>query len=91
MPDEFLKHLKQDYPKSWAEFAIVAAEVLKTSPATAFLKPDELPFDLAFGIMLRFFKENEMEFDYNNLLPVEYTSEIRNLFSGFESVIGHYS
>ncbi len=91
MSDEFIELLKRDYPKSWFEFNTVAEGVLKTSPATLHLRPEDLPFDMFFGIMLRFFKENDLEFDYNNLSPSEYTSEIRNLFSGFESIIGHYS
>ena len=91
MYNEFIELLKKDYPKSWSEFIRLAEDVLKESPATLHLKPEELPFEMLFGIMLRFFKENDMEFDYNNLSPSEYTSEIRNLFSGFELVIGHYS
>ena len=91
MLNDFLKNIKQDYPKSWSEFQIVAEDVLKASSATSLLKLDDMPFDMIFGIFLRFFKENDLEFDFNNLAPSEYFSEMRNLFASFETVIGHYS
>ena len=91
MLNEFLQNIKQDYPKSWSEFETVADEVIKSSSATSHLRLDDLPFEMLFGIFLRFFKENDLEFDYNNLVQSEYFSEIRNLFAGFESIIGHYS
>ena len=91
MSDQFMLFIKQDYPKSWVQYIEVAGEVLNASPATSALKPEELSFDISFGILLRFFKENELEFDYNNLKPVQYKEEIREIFSSFEGVIGHYS
>lgn len=91
MYNEFLVGLKNTYPKTWAEFALVAEEVLKSSSATAHLEAEVLPFDLAFGILLRFFKENELEFDYDNLAPNQFQEEIKNLFGSFEGIIGHYS
>jgi len=91
MPNPFLQKLKQDYPKSWAELELVSHEVFKSLPSNYLPKTEELPFELGFGIILRFFKENELEFDYNNLAVSEYESEIENVFSNFEQVIGHYS
>lgn len=91
MPNPFLQKIKQDFPKSWAELELVSNEVFKTLSTNYLPKTEELPFELAFGIMLRFFKENELEFDYNNLAANEYESEIENVFSNFEQVIGHYS
>ena len=90
MSNFFLLKLKQQYPKSWSELELVSCEVFKTS--AIFLPQMELlPFELAFGIILRFFKENELEFDYNNLAMSDYEVEIENVFSNFEQVIGHYS
>ncbi len=86
-----LKTLKIAYPKSWQEFKLIASDVLKTSEATSKLIVEDLPFELAFGLLLKFFKENELEFDYNNLEPSQYETEIKSIFANFESVIGHYS
>lgn len=70
---------------------LISQKVLKSTSVGAGLKTEDLPFDLAFGLLLRFFKENELEFDYNNLDIKQYEQEIENIFSNFESVIGHYS
>jgi hypothetical protein len=86
-----LKSLKTTYPKSWNEFVIIASSILKANEATAALNVEDLPFELAFGILLKFFKENELEFDYNNLEPKQYETEIKNIFANFETVIGHFS
>lgn len=91
MPNLFLQKLRQDYPKSWAELELVSHEVFKSLPDNYLPKTEELPFELAFGIILRFFKENELEFDYNNLGVNEYESEIENVFANFEQLISHYS
>ena len=91
MSNIFLQKLKQNYPKSWSELELVSFEVCKLTPSSYLPKTEELPFELAFGLILRFFKENELEFDYNNLAVSEYESEIENVFSNFEQVIGHYS
>jgi len=91
MSNNFLKDLKIAFPKSWTELSLVSDEVLKSSSATSSLVVEELPFDLAFGILLRFFKENELEFDYDNLQPKDYPSEIYSIFANFENTISHYS
>jgi hypothetical protein len=89
MSNLFLQKLRQNYPKSWAELELVSQKVFKSLPNNYSPKTEELPFELAFGIILRFFKENELEFDYNNLGMNE--SEIENVFANFEQVISHYS
>ena len=91
MYNDFLIDLKYSYPKTWAEFKLVAEEVLKSASATSSLELEALPFDLAFGLLLKFFKENKLEFDYDNLTPNQYQAEIKVLFNNFENVIGHYS
>lgn len=91
MPNLFLQKLKQEYPKSWAELELVSHEVFKSVSTNYLPKTEELPFELAFGIILRFLKANELEFDYNNLAVSDYESEIETVFSNFEQVIGHYS
>ena len=70
---------------------LVASDVLKASEASSTLIVEDLPFELAFGLLLKFFKENELEFDYNNLEPSQYQAEIESIFANFETVIGHYS
>jgi hypothetical protein len=91
MPNLFLQKLKQEYPKSWAELELVSNEIFKSLPSNYLPKIEEMPFELVFGIILRFFKENELEFDYNNLAMSDYDSEIETIFSNFEQVISHYS
>lgn len=68
----------------------MAKKVLDT-PSTTSLNLEELPFDLVFGLFLRFFKENELEFDYNNIERNQYEEEIKDIFTSFEGVISHYS
>ena len=91
MSNPFLRKLKQEYPKSWSELELVSTQVFQSLSDNYLPKTEELPLELVFGIILRFFKENELEFDYNNLAVAEYESEIENIFSNFEQVIGHYS
>ena len=83
-------YIKQNCPNAWKEFSEMARKVLDT-PSTTSLNLEELPFDLVFGLFLRFFKENELEFDYNNLERDRYEEEIEGIFTSFESVISHYS
>ncbi len=86
-----LTELKQACPNAWKEFLLMVDEVWSSRPDLAKVPLEELPFDFTFGLFLRFFKENDLDFDYNNLEPSEYEHEIKAIFSNFESVISHYS
>jgi len=83
--------LKQECPKAWEEFSTMAREILSSQSKTSGLVVEDLPFDLAFGLFLKFFKENDLEFDYNNLATNLYEQEIKSIFQNFESMISHYS
>ncbi|HAR19571.1 MAG TPA: hypothetical protein DCR46_02860 [Cytophagales bacterium] len=91
MHSSLLKELKSSYPKSWAEFELVAKSAFDSLPFSSSPATEDLPFDLAFGLLLKFCKENELEFDYNNLDPKQYPNEFHSLFALFENTIGHYS
>jgi hypothetical protein len=91
MSNRILKELKATYPKSWSEFELVAKAVLDKLSFTPEVATEDLPFELVFGLLLKFCKENELEFDYNNLDPKQYATEFHSLFSQFENTIGHYS
>lgn len=91
MPKELVEKLKRVCPKAWGEFALLSREILDSSEATASHAIESLPFELQLGIYLRFFKINDLEFDYNNTEPNQYEDEIFALFSNFENVISHYS
>jgi hypothetical protein len=86
-----LQSIKNTCPKAYLEFAEMARAVLNQHPSTQNLPLDELPFEIVFGLTLKFFKENELDFDYNNLSPQQYEEEIMDIFTNFEQVISHYS
>lgn len=86
-----LQELKQECPKAWKEFSTMAQSILVTQPKTSSLLVEDLPFELAFGLILQFLKENDLEFDYNNLPTDQYAQEIKDIFSNFEGMISHYS
>jgi hypothetical protein len=86
-----LEELKQTCPNAWKEFLLMVDEIWASRPDTSKIPLERLPFDLAFGLFLRFFKENELEFDYNNLESSQYEEEIKSIFQNFEGVISHYS
>lgn len=85
------QELQQECPKAWKEFSTMAQSVLTTQPKTSGLHVEDLPFELAFGLILKFLKENDLEFDYNNLHPSQYNQEIKDIFLNFEGMISHYS
>jgi hypothetical protein len=91
MSNSLFKELKTAYPKSWNEFEITSQEILGKLPLSSKVAPEDLPFDLVFGLLLKFCKENELEFDYNNLDPKQYAAEFGSLFAQFENTISHYS
>jgi hypothetical protein len=83
--------IKNIAPKAWADFE----DFYQTNHPAYFsdpkLNPENIPFEMLLGLLLRYFIENGVEWDVSNTEYGMLPETLLEVFESYEKVISHYS
>ncbi len=86
-----LSHIKAIAPKAWADFEAFYQTNFPDYFSDSKLQPENLPFELLLGLLLRYFIENGVEWDVSNTEYNMLPETLTEVFESYEKVISHYS
>ncbi len=86
-----LGKIKSLAPKAWADFENFYQVNFPTYFSDAKLNPEQMPFEMLLGLLLRYFIENGIEWDVSNTDYTLLPETLTEVFESYEKVISHYS
>jgi hypothetical protein len=86
-----LLKIKNIAPKAWADFENFYQTNFPSYASDPKLHPEQLPFELLLGLLLRYFIENGVEWDVSNTEYAMLPETLLEVFENYEKVISHYS
>jgi hypothetical protein len=89
MPD-FIR-IQSSAPKAWEDFKKFYSDNFGNLEPLKKIDFTTLPFEMQLGIFLKYFRENGVEPDVQNLDISELENTIADLFEDYERMTGHFS